>query len=221
MSEEVLIPKMKRVDKTKKKFRIPWLNIAIIILCVLLIIGSTFLNINLKHYIIPPELFSGEKLSAQDFIFSIFFIPQIPVIMFVCSLLGKKMATVTTMLYILTGLFIVPIFALGGGIQYFGEYGFGYILGYIPAVVLAGSFLDNKYSYWNMIKAAVLGVLTIHFIGILYMLIIVLIRKSGMDFALGWIHAQSGLKIIYDLIFSFVLILIGKYLHACLKYVLE
>lgn len=221
MSEEVLIPKMKRVDKTKKKFRIPWLNIAIIILCVLLIIGSTFLNINLKHYIIPPELFSGEKLSAQDFIFSIFFIPQIPVIMFVCSLLGKKMATVTTMLYILTGLFIVPIFALGGGIQYFGEYGFGYILGYIPAVILAGSFLDNKYSYWNMIKAAVLGVLTIHFIGILYMLIIVLIRKSGMDFALGWIYAQSGLKIIYDLIFSFVLILIGKYLHACLKYVLE
>ena len=221
MNEEVMIPKMKRIDKTKKSFKIPWLNIAIIILCVLMIIGSTFLNLNIKHYIIPGSLFSGAKLTSEDFIFGIQYIPQIPIIMFLCSFLGKRMSLVTTMFYILLGLFILPLFALGGGLRYIGEFGFGYILAFIPAIIVAGNILENKYSYWNMVKAAVLGVLTIHLLGILYMVGIALIKHAGGNFMADWIIAQSGLKIVYDAIISFVLILIGKYMHAGLKFILE
>ena len=136
MSEQALIPKMKRVDKSKKKFVIPWLNIALIVFFTLLIISSTFLNINLKHYIIPLNLFSSEKLTNNDFIYSMYFIPQIPTIMFVCSVLGKKMSITCTVLYILLGLFALPIFALGGGYKYIGEFGFGYTIGYIPAAII-------------------------------------------------------------------------------------
>ncbi len=221
MSEQVLIPKMKRIDKTKKKFRIPWLNLILVIFCTLLIICSTFLNINIKHYIIPQNIFSGEKLSAENFIYSLYFIPQIPVIMFICSTLGKRMALTSTVLYILLGLFFIPVFALGGGLRYFGEFGFGYILAYIPAIVITGNCLKEKYSFPNMIKAAIFGVLTIHILGIIYMTIIALIKHSGGDFISGWIYAQSGLKVLYDLVFSFVLILIGKYLHSGLRYILE
>ena len=71
-----------------------------------------------------------------------------------------------------------------------------------------------------MIKAAIFGVLIIHLAGIIYMIFIALIKGSGVDFITSWITAQSGLKIVYDLIASFVLILIGKYLNACLKFVL-
>ena len=220
MSSEVLIPKMTRIDKKKRKVKIPLINFVVIIFCTLLIIASTFININLKHYIIPIDLFTNKNLSMENFVFAMPFIPQIPVIMFICSLLGRRMAITSVMIYIILGLFFIPVFALGGGIKYFGEYGFGYILAYIPALAVAGRLLD-KYSFLDMIKATLVGVFTIHICGILYMIFIALIKQSGSMFIWGWITAQSGLKIIYDLIASFVLILIGKYLHEGLKFILK
>lgn len=220
MSEEVLIPKMTRIDKKKRKIKIPLINFVIIIFCTLLIIASTFININLKHYIIPLDLFTNKNLSMENFVFAVPFIPQIPIIMFICSILGKRMALTSVLLYLIIGLFFVPVFALGGGIRYFGEYGFGYILAYIPALLIAGKLLD-KYSFLDMIKATLAGVFTIHICGILYMIIIALIKQAGGMFIWGWITAQSGLKIVYDLIASFVLILIGKYIHEGLKFILK
>lgn len=221
MSEDVLIPKMKRLDKNKKTFHMPWLNLAIIIFFTLTIVASTFLNLNIRHFILPPNLFAGKQFSSDDFIQSIYFIPQIPIIMFVCSVLGKRMALSSIVLYILIGLFFAPVFALGGGVGYVAEYGFGYIFAYIPAVVIAGNILRKKYSFPNMIRATLLGVLLIHIIGIMYMIGIVLVKQTGWDFIRGWVCAQSGIKILYDLIYSFVLILIGKYLHSGLKFILE
>ena len=130
------------------------------------------------------------------------------------------MTLTSVLLYILIGLFAFPVFALGGGPKYIGEYGFGYILSYVPAIVLTGKLLD-KYSFLDMIKATLAGVLTIHTGGIIYMLLVALIKHSGTMFILGWITAQSGLKVVYDIILSFVLILIGKYLHEGLKFILK
>ena len=213
MSEEVLIPKMTRIDKTKRrKIKIPMLNVVIILFCTLLLIASTFVNIEIRHYIVPFGLFSDKDLTPDDFIYTFSLIPQIPTLMFICSTLGKRMALTSTIIYILIGLFVFPVFA---------QYGFGYIIAYIPAVLVAGKFLENKYSFGNMIKATLTGVLTIHIVGIFYMIFVVLIKHSGASFISGWINAQSGLKIVYDLIASFVLILIGKYLHSGLKYIME
>lgn len=221
MTQEVLIPKMKRIDKQQKRIRIPLVNFAVIIFCVLLIISSTFLNIDLKHYILPTDFFSNKDLTANDFIYSFFIIPQIPIIMFICSLVGKRMAITSVILYILTGLFFAPIFALDGGIRYIGEFGFGYILGYIPAVIITGNFLKNNYSFSNLIKSSILGVLSIHIIGIIYMIIIAIFKHQDWNFISGWIQYQSGLKIIYDIVISFVLMLFGKYLHSALKFILN
>ena len=51
---------------------------------------------------------------------------------------GKRIYSI--LLYILLGLFAIPVFALGGGPKYIFEYGFGYILAYIPAVFFAVRF---------------------------------------------------------------------------------
>ena len=75
MSSEVLIPKMTRIDKKKRKVKIPLINFVVIIFCTLLIIASTFININLKHYIIPIDLFTNKNLSMENFVFAIPFIP--------------------------------------------------------------------------------------------------------------------------------------------------
>ena len=219
MTEEVMIPKMKRLDKRQRKIKIPLINIALILFSILLLIASTFININLKHYILPLDLFSKKSLTSEDFIYSFNIIPQIPVLMFICASLGKRMTITSVILYILCGLSIAPIFALGGGIRYLAEFGLGYIIAYIPAVVIAGNILKKNYSFPNMIKASILGVLTIHIIGIIYMIFIALIKHAGVPFVTGWIGAQSGVKIVYDIIISFVLILIGKYIHEFIKFI--
>ena len=218
IENEVLLPKMQR---TKKRAPISYLNLLATGLCIMLLIFATFINLNIKHFIIPTDLFTNKNLSYENFVYTFCLVPQIPFVMFICSILGKKMATVSVILYILLGLTFVPIFALGGGITYIGQYGFGYILSFIAAVIVAGNFLNEKYSFLDMIKATLSGVLIIHLAGILYMIIIALIKHAGWDFISSWIIAQSGLKIIYDLIVSFILVMIGKYLHFGLKYITQ
>lgn len=220
MTQEVLIPKMKRLDKKQRKVRIPLLNFALIIFCTLLLAGATFINIEIKHYILPLDFFTNKTLKPENYIYSIHFIPQIPMVMFICSILGRRMAATSVVLYILAGLFVFPAFALGGGLRYIAEYSFGYLLAYFPAVILAGSML-KKYTFGSMLKACLSGVLTIHILGIIYMVFIALIKQSGLTFISGWISAQSGIKIIYDLIFSFLLMLIGKYIHEFLVAIRE
>ncbi len=62
-----------------------------------------------------------------------------------------------------------------------------------------------------MLHAVLVGVLTIHLIGVLYMLFIAGLRHEGSEFMLGWIAAQSGVKIIYDFVFSFAAVFVAKY----------
>lgn len=222
MNEEVLIPKMTRQQGkvTRKKIKISFLNLVIVLFCTLLIVGASFVNLDIRHYIIPADLFTNKNLTGADFVFRFFLIPQIPIVMFICSFLGKRMATTSVFLYIMAGLTIAPIFALGGGITYLFEYGCGYILAYLPAVIIAGNLL-NKYGFLDMIKATLAGVLTIHLLGILYMVVVALVKQIGSEFIYGWIVSQSGLKIVYDIILSFLLIMFGKYFNKALKFVLE
>jgi len=218
MSEEVLIPKMKRLEGKQKRVKIPINNFILVILCTLLIICATFVNIDIKHYIIPQGFSFGKMFASEDFVYSFYIVPQIPILMFTCSVLGRKLSITCTCLYVILGLFAFPFFALGGGLTYIGEYSFGYILAFILGVFIAGSFLNKKYSFLNMILASILGVLIIHFCGIIYMSLIALIKGDGKIFIQTWISAQSGLKVVYDIILSFVGILIGKYVHDFLKF---
>lgn len=218
MSEEVLIPKMKRLDGKQKSVKIPINNFIMVILCTLLIICATFVNIDIKHYIIPHGFSFGKTFPGEDFIYSFWIIPQIPVLMFTCSVLGRKLSITCTCLYIILGLFAFPFFALGGGLSYIGEYSFGYILAFILGVWIAGSFLNRKYSFLNMILASILGVLAIHICGILFMIFVALIKNAGNVFIQTWISAQSGLKIVYDIVLSFICILIGKYIHEFFRF---
>lgn len=218
MPEEVLIPKMKRLDSKQKRIKIPVNNFILVILCTLLIICATFVNIDIKHYIIPQGFSFGKSFSGEDFIYSFYIIPQIPVLMFTCSVLGRKLSVTCTCLYIILGLFAFPFFALGGGIGYLGEYSFGYILAFVLGVWVAGSFLNKKYSFLNMILGAILGVLVIHICGITYMALLALIKSDGKTFMQTWIQAQSGVKVLYDMALSFIGILIGKYIHEFFKF---
>lgn len=199
------------IKKQVEGIRLSIGSLLLILCCTFLIIWATFVQFNITHFILPSGLFKGENLKINDFIYTYKLIPQIPVIMFVGAFLGRKYGIISILLYILLGLFAIPVFALGGGPKYIFEYGFGYILGYIPAVFFAGSILKSGFSNRNMLHAVLVGVLTIHIIGILYMLFISGLKHEGMAFIGGWITSQSGIKILYDFIFSFACVFIAKY----------
>lgn len=208
------IEKNKKINLWKeilKEFKFSTGIMLLIFCCVVLIIWSTFVQVNITHFIIPKGLFSGDNLTYKDFLYTYTIIPQIPIVMFVGALMGRKYGVTSVVLYILLGLFAIPVFAVGGGLKYIFEYGFGYILAYIPAVFFAGSILKSGFSNRNIIHAALVGVLTIHIIGVLYMLFIAGLRHEGLTFMTSWIVYQSGIKIIYDFVLSFATIFVAKY----------
>lgn len=200
---------IKVIKKDGIKFSLA--TLLLILGCTYLIILSTFLQLDITHVIIPGKIFSSEKLVFSDFLYTYKLIPQVPVIMFIVAFLGKRFGLMSILLYMILGLSFLPIFGLGGGPKYIVEYGFGYILAYIPAAFLVGTVLKNGFSNKNLLKASLIGVLTIHVLGVLYMLFIAGLQHEGGTFIKGWIIAQSGIKIIYDFIFSFAALFIVRY----------
>lgn len=176
-------------------------------LCVFLIIIATFTQISFTHFIIPADFLhyligDGSDGNIKQHFFKYYkYIPQIPVILFIAALLGKLYGVIAVLIYIAIGLFVYPVFALGGGPKYVFDYNFGYILAYIPAVYCAASILRGKFSFKNILQAALIAVLIIHIIGILYTLLIGAITRTSDALLIGWILAQSGTKILYDFMF--------------------
>ena len=186
--------------------------------CILLLIIATFTQITLKHIYIPADIFSfmsQEPTSSQiwQHITKTYrYIPQIPMIFFIVALLGRKFGILAICGYILLGMFF-PIFALGGGITYFFEYGFGYILAYIPAIFFTGTLLKVKTDFLRIILMAALGVLAIHVLGVLYMLFVATLRHAPMDLVTSWISSQSGIQVFYDIFFTVVGIYFGRWMR--------
>ena len=209
--------RVKTVKPKKKGVRFSIGSLVVILFCSFLLVISTFLQLDITHLILPSKLFSGEPLNFKDFLFTYKFIPQIPAVMFVVGLLGRRLGITSIILYILTGLFIMPVFALGGGWRYIFEYGFGYILAYIPAAFLLGTILKkNGYTYKNTAKAVFLSVILIHLIGLSYMMGLAVLKHTAWSFVGSWLVSQSGLKIVYDFIFSYIAVLIAKYARIVL-----
>lgn len=214
----------KRISKQLNKLRYQNqplnLNIGVLTLtglCSFLIVIATFTQFDFNHLILPFDSFSyigadfRNPAVLHHFLKHCRYIPQIPAIMFIAALLGRRFGIASVIMYILVGLFLAPVFALGGGLDYVFQYGFGYIIAYIPAVFFAGSILKSGLTYRNMVQATLVGVLTIHIIGILYMLFLATILKENFALVMGWISAQSGAKILYDLILGFIAMVVAKY----------
>ena len=212
----------KRVEKQLDSFKYKGEPIKITIgtlimtaLCVLLIIVSTFTQVTVMHPYIPLDTLSYLSQDLTDteilhhFIKKYEYVPQIPVVFFVLALMGRRFGMLAVILYIILGLFF-PIFALGGGVSYLFEYGFGYILAFLPAIFFAGTILKGKPDYLRMLLISIVGVITIHLLGMLYMLFIATLRHAPMDLVIGWIVSQSGVKILYDIFFTLIGMILGS-----------
>ena len=139
------------------------------------------------------------------------YIPQIPVVLFTATLLGECWGLLAILLYMGFGLTnIYPVFALGGGFSYIFQYSFGYIFAYIFSVLLVAKQFKSGSSILNMVFALIYGVGIIHLIGIVYSVIVALIKQDSFDYIVNLIYYQSVSKIFYDLVFGFIAILLAK-----------
>lgn len=187
-------------DNHKIKFCLGAL--ALVAICVLLLIISTFTQIKL-NFNLPSH--------GIDSYLNFEYIPQIPVVIFIAALLGEVWGVFSVLIYIVMGLTPwFPVFALGGGASYIFQYNFGYIFAYIFSVILCAKELKRGNGILNIIFAMLYGVLTIHVIGIIYMIIIALIRHDSFQFMQNWIYYQSLSKILYDIIFGILAVLLAK-----------
>lgn len=88
-------------------------------------------------------------------------------------LLGKKGA-LSQGLYVLLGLLGLPVFTGGGGLLYIFTPTFGYLLGFIMASYLVGSFMEKRptKSLPFLLLYAFLGLLTIYGFGVTYLYVL-------------------------------------------------
>lgn len=196
--KELIKSELQKFDYNNSKLKLTFGVLVVVVLCAFLIVIATFTELH----------FTWQKLPVNEVLR--IYIPQVPVILFVSALLGNRFGFLSVMLYVLAGLTVVPVFALGGGWRYIFQYNFGYILAYIPAVLVSGKILSQKIDFKNTFMAAFWGVVIIHFIGILYTIVVIIFRRNSFELFTELVEIQSGIKIIYDFVFSIIAILIAK-----------
>lgn len=194
-------------------------------LCILLIITATFTQLTIIHPYIPFDTFAflAQDTTGVDvfghFRKSFQYIPQIPVILLISALLGRKFGLLAVLGYIILGMFS-PVFALGGGVKYMFEYGFGYILAFLPALFLAGTLLKDKFDFKYICLAALCGVMVIHVLGIVYLLFISTLKHDSADAVISWLLSLSGMQVFYDIFFSVISVYLGRKTRELLWFVM-
>lgn len=183
--------------------------------CTVLLIIATFTRIKVLNCLYPLECLLHPSI-VTDFasvfaLKSYFYIPQVPIILFTAVLLGAACCVTSVFFYIVIGLALIPVFGLGGGFDYVVQPVFGYILGFIPAALVAGGITSKERSAKNIIIAALSGVLAIHITGFFYMLLVSLIRHENSSYIMDWLLYESLIRAVYDFVLGVIFMFVAKF----------
>jgi len=81
------------------------------------------------------------------------------------AFLGPWGGLVSVTTYLLSGIAGAPVFAFGGGPAYLMGPTGGYLIGFLPAVYLAGLLAQRSRGFWSLFGAFVLSCMIIHLSG--------------------------------------------------------
>ncbi|MHC0553040.1 biotin transporter BioY [Salinicoccus sp. CNSTN-B1] len=93
---------------------------------------------------------------------------QVPMVLLGGLLLGPKLGALSAFVYMLMGLFGLPVFAGGGGIGSIFSPTFGFIVGYIPAAWCAGFGRVHQVTTLRSVSFTFAAILMIFLSGLLY-----------------------------------------------------
>ena len=174
----------------------------------LLLIVANFTQISFTLPFVEP---------AQEIQYS----PVVPIMIFIIYLLGRNWTIGLFFLYLIIGLFIYPIFVLGGGISYVKNYLFGYFLGYLFAILAMGWILSLNQHLKGRIIGSLLGVFSMHIVGFIYCIILAIFRVINFNMIFPIFGAMTTNKILLDILFCIILMIIAPYIKnifwICMK----
>ena len=95
---------------------------------------------------------------------------QIPSIILITLIFRRNVIIIAFSIYILIGLFFLPIFQNGGSIGYLLTPNFGYLLGIYPLINIIDKLnkLNHKIYYYDLLRYGILGICSMHIVGIIY-----------------------------------------------------
>lgn len=147
------------------------------------------------------------------------YVPLIPVAIFVGYVCGLPLALFSTVSYLVLGVIGPRIglfpFASGGGIEYWREPGFGYLVGLVAGTWIAARAVPAERTSWRQLLAIALGVCSIHVIGMSYFFgsSILILLLDGENAFLRWqpflfeqIRNLTWYPLPYDLFFTCLLV---------------
>jgi len=135
---------------------------------------------------------------------------QIPTIILLTLIFHKKIVLRAFSIYIILGLFILPVFHQGGSLGYLLTPNFGYLLGLYPLIKIIGNLNNrNKINIGDFLKNGFLAIGSMHLTGIFYNFIQV-IFYSQFNLFLYNLGKYSLGKIGYHFLMLFPLLLLIK-----------
>lgn len=107
---------------------------------------------------------------------------QVGAVLLVSCLGGRMAGVLTQFAYILIGLLWLKVFNDGGGIEYIHKPTFGYLLGFIPGAWICGWLAFKRPPQLEYLGVSCLcGLITIHFFGIIYLVLFQLANLSQLN----------------------------------------
>ena len=128
--------------------------------------------ISLQSIIISTLLPVYIPLSFKDISNNSFELPittQIPIIILLTLIFDRKVVFKAFTIYLILGLFIIPVFHQGGSVGYLLTPNFGYLLGIFPLILIIDKCNKrNKLNIGNFLINGLIGISTMHLTGITY-----------------------------------------------------
>ena len=135
---------------------------------------------------------------------------QIPTIILLTLIFHKKVVFRAFSIYIILGLFILPVFNKGGSLGYLLTPNFGYLLGLYPLIRIIDNLNNiNKINIGNFLKNGFLAIGAMHLTGIFYNFIQIIFYSQYNLFLYNLGKYSLG-KIGYHFLMLFPLLLLIK-----------
>ena len=93
---------------------------------------------------------------------------QIPSIIIITLIFNGEIVLIAFSLYLMLGLLFLPVFHQGGSLGYLLTPNFGYLLGTYPLIKIIDNLNNKNIQYYEFIKTGILGISSMHIIGIIY-----------------------------------------------------
>jgi len=169
--------------------------------------------VNLQSLLITSMLYVYLPLPFLNKSSNSFEIPitwQIPTIIILTLIFHKKVVFRALSIYIIIGLFILPVFHQGGSIGYLLTPNFGYLLGLYPLIKIIDNLNNrNKINVGNFLKNGFIAIGAMHLTGIFYNFIQILFYSQYNLFLYNLGKYSLG-KIGYHFLMLFPILLLIK-----------